>query len=369
MIQSILPAAALLPHDIESELNCSPTAAQGIFRTIHRRQPRKPLSRSFTEIAHSLRETRVTRVMRSAGSGDGTVKLQVATADELIVETVLLSHQSGPDGNRRTACLSTQAGCAVGCTFCYTGTLGLARSLSAAEIVEQYVHLAERYGPPENVVFMGMGEPLANFDALLNAIAVLAHPLGRAVSFKHITISTSGLPGTIRRLAEISRFTEDSFGRPGLAVSLVTACRTRRQELMPRSASLEKLRAALAYYNAQTGKPVTLELVLLDGVTDRSQDVENLVAFVTGNVEGARTLPLNARVNLITWNPVADAPFLPTPAEHATEMAGALRERGLSVTYRQPRGQRVLAGCGQLGSALARRPGYVSRTALMRRTP
>jgi len=342
--------AALLPRDIESLLHCSPTAAEGVFRIIHRRQPRKPLSRSLTAVAHSLRETRTTRVIRSVGSGDRTVKLQVATADELIVETVLLSHQSGPDGNRRTACLSTQAGCAVGCTFCYTGTLGLARNLNEAEIVEQYMHLAERYGRPENIVFMGMGEPLANFDALLHAIALLAHPLGRAVSFKHITISTSGIPGAIRRLAETSRFTEGSYGRPGLAVSLITACQTRRQELMPRSASLEKLRAALAYYNVQTGKPVTLEVVLLDGVTDRPQDVENLVAFVTGNGEGAGTLPLDARVNLIRWNPVAGAPFSPTPAARATEMAGTLREKGLSVTYRQPRGRRALAGCGQLGS-------------------
>ena len=171
---------------------------------------------------------------------DGTIKLQIQLADGAAVETVLLMDAAG----RKTACVSCQVGCPMQCAFCQTGHIGYQRNLSASEIVEQFFHLEKHAGKLDSIVFMGMGEPMHNLDAIRKTVTILTHPEGRALSKRRITVSTCGLTDGIRSLA-------DDGPDIRLAVSLTTANETLRSELMPvtRSNPLPELKKAIAYYN------------------------------------------------------------------------------------------------------------------------
>ena len=282
---------------------------------------------------------------------DGTEKIRIRLNTGEAVEAALLLDRSG----RRTACLSTQAGCPMGCVFCKTGSMGLLKNLDAGEIVEQFLHLrsagsllkpkAEHPDPIDidNIVLMGMGEPLLNLIPLRQALGVLMDPRGMSFSRRRITISTSGVIAGIRDLA-------DNGPDVRLAVSLTTAEGALREKLMPvaKANPLPALREAIRYYQAKTRRRVTLELVLLGGINTRPADLDALKDFMEG---------LKAAVNLIPWNSVPGLCFEGVPLQEPTrqELAAfnaGLLARGIRVvTQRVSRGRAISGACGQLGSS------------------
>jgi 23S rRNA (adenine2503-C2)-methyltransferase len=264
---------------------------------------------------------------------DGTVKLQLSLQDHTRIETVLLSDADG----RKTACLSTQAGCPVACVFCKTGSLGFSRNLSSPEIVEQFLRLSS-ITDIANIVIMGMGEPLLNLDALCAALAVLTGDLG--ISRRRITISTSGIVEGIRELADKRLGTR-------LACSITTADPALRERLMPiaRANPLPRLHDALAYYQQEQGQRLTLEAVLLGNLNTRETDAAALGAFARG---------LDVVINLIPWNPIPGLCFegkpLREPSRWEVERFSALLEhQGISITRRFRKGVGIAGACGQLG--------------------
>ncbi|MGI5171995.1 23S rRNA (adenine(2503)-C(2))-methyltransferase RlmN [Treponema sp. OMZ 840] len=285
-------------------------------------------------LRHSLAEKTTlfsSSVSRILEDTDGTTKLQIDLGDGLMIETVLLFDGEG----RKTACLSSQAGCAMGCTFCKTGSLGFARNLSAAEIVEQFLYLEQRAGKLQNIVFMGMGEPLLNLEEVRNAVCIFSHKKGRALSLRRITLSTCGIIDGIYDLA-------DRGPAVRLAVSLTTADPDLREELMPiaRSQSLEKLAKAIQYYSDKTGHRCTLEAALLKGVNTGKKSAHNLINF-------ARRLPVH--INLIPWNKAEGLPYQTPSAEEIASFYRQLKGAGLNVTIRTKRGSNIAGACGQLG--------------------
>ena len=264
-------------------------------------------------------------------ASDGTRKLLLALSDGALVETVGL-----PSTDRLSCCVSSQTGCAVGCTFCATGYLGAGRNLSAGEIVDQVLTVGERCGRRvSHVVFMGMGEPLLNLEAVLKAVHLLSDEVG--LSQRQLTISTVGLPTQIEALAA-ERLTCT------LAISLHAADDALRQSLVPTTAkrwSVADILAAARLYFAVTGRRVTFELVLLAGVNDRPEDAR---------AAAARLKP-GEHVNLIPYNPIGEAPFgRPTPAA-IKQFRATLEAAGLRVTQRKTRGRDIDGACGQLRAA------------------
>ena len=332
--------AGFLPEELCASLSLSPSfRGNQIFQWIGKGADSfDAMTNLSAELRASLAEKallRTTRVSDVLKADDGTVKLQIETEDALAVETVLLTDKAG----RKTACVSCQAGCAMGCAFCKTGTLGFARNLSAAEIVEQFLFLEKYAGALDNIVFMGMGEPLLNLDALRKAIAVLTDKRGRNLSSRRITVSTVGIVSGIYDLA-------DNGPAVRLAVSLTTADEELRRELMPASLTnpLSDLRQAISYYIEKTGKRVTLEAVLLSGKNTSEKNADSLIAFAKD---------LDVHVNLIPWNPVAGLPFAtPDPVETA-QFVSRLEKGGLNVTLRMHRGKSISGACGQLGKTNA----------------
>ncbi|PKL05652.1 MAG: 23S rRNA (adenine(2503)-C(2))-methyltransferase RlmN [Spirochaetae bacterium HGW-Spirochaetae-9] len=269
---------------------------------------------------------------------DGSLKLQIRLRDGAAVECVILEDIEG----RKTACLSSQVGCPMGCQFCRTGQLGFLRNLGPDEILEQYYFLKERRGFISNVVFMGMGEPLLNLEALRTSIAILSDPQGIGMSLRKITISTSGIVPGILDIAE-------NGPKVRLAVSLTTADEAMRTELMPvnKSWNLEVLKAALVEYQAKTGERITLEAVLTG---NRNASVESARALVRW------VKPLKAQVNLIPWNVVPGLPFeTPTNAQ-VKAFTEVLEKAGLVAVQRMHRGRGVMGACGQLGDTLTADP-------------
>ncbi|WP_010258324.1 23S rRNA (adenine(2503)-C(2))-methyltransferase RlmN [Treponema primitia] len=267
---------------------------------------------------------------------DGTVKLKIRLADGAMVEAVLLADGEG----RQTACISTQAGCPVGCVFCKTGSLGFLRNLESYEIVEQFLHIRSISPTIANIVIMGMGEPLLNLEELRKALDIITHKDGIGLSKRRITLSTSGIVEGIRHLA-------DAGPDIRLAVSLTTADPTLREQLMPigRSNPLPELKEALQYYQKKRNRRITLETVLLGGINTRNEDIDALVNFARG---------LDAAVNLIPWNPVEGMTFRdhalrqPSGAE-ITQFTRELTRRGITVTRRFRKGSSIAGACGQLG--------------------
>jgi 23S rRNA (adenine2503-C2)-methyltransferase len=268
---------------------------------------------------------------------DGTQKLQIRLGDGLVVEAVLLSDAAG----RKTACLSTQAGCPMACVFCKTGTLPFARNLDASEMAEQFLYLSRAAGEElSHIVIMGMGEPLLNLGELTKAIGIFTAPGGFGLSPRRVTVSTSGLAAGIRAFTDAGLHTR-------LAVSLATADEALRTALMPvtKTNPLRELKEALQYYQEQEKRRVTLEITLLRGINTRREDVEALVDFTRG---------LDAVVNLIPWNPVPGMSFAGKPLREpeTAEIRSFERElaaRGIPYTRRRRRGRAIGGACGQLG--------------------
>jgi 23S rRNA (adenine2503-C2)-methyltransferase len=270
-------------------------------------------------------------------NNEESAKLALKLHDSSVVETVLLRDKTG----RQTACLSSQVGCAMACAFCKTGTLGLGRSLTAGEIAEQLLHLRHLFGAIDNIVYMGMGEPLHNLKAVLHSVRLFTASEGLKMSSRRFTISTCGLYKEIYKLA-------DAFPQIRLAFSLVTADENLRKKLMPTALtnSLYNLKEALSYYNSKGGRRITLEVALLKNINDRPADAEAIARFADG---------LEVMINLIPWNKVDNLPFESPSFKEAEKFAGLLRKYNLSVELRHKKGSEVEAACGQLGS-LAKKP-------------
>jgi 23S rRNA (adenine2503-C2)-methyltransferase len=278
-------------------------------------------------------------VARRDVSEDGTEKFLLALQDGRHVESVFI-----PRTPHDTFCVSTQVGCAMGCAFCLTATMGLVRNLTAGEIVGQVRVLAGAVGLREarfNIVFMGMGEPLHNYDATMAAVRILADDQGFAVHPRRITVSTVGLVPAIERLAA-----EDVM--PRLAVSLHAPTDEQRAALVPvnrRYPIAEIIEACRRFPPARRGR-ITFEYVLLDGVNDSPADARKLAALLRG---------LHVKVNLIPLNPAAGIPFERPSDERIDAFGRVLAERGITVMVRKSRGRDIRAACGQLAVEGAKR--------------
>ncbi|HEY1733966.1 MAG TPA: 23S rRNA (adenine(2503)-C(2))-methyltransferase RlmN, partial [Acidimicrobiales bacterium] len=273
----------------------------------------------------------LTEVTRQSADEGETVKWLWSLADGSRVESVLMAY---PD--RVTVCVSTQAGCAMACTFCATGQAGFRRQLTTGEIVEQVI-AATRAARPRRlsrVVFMGMGEPLANYDRTWAAVERLHDDLG--LSARHLTLSTVGVVPGIRRL------TAEALP-VNLAVSLHAANDELRDQLVPlnRRYSLAELRRACGVYVETTGRRLSIEWALIDGVNDRQSDVAELAAFAR---------PLGAHVNLIPLNPTPGYPVRGTPKAGVRRFRDGLAAADVNVTVRRTRGVEIDAACGQLAA-------------------
>lgn len=275
------------------------------------------------------------KVMTSQSDPDGAAKLALELHDGNIIECVLLTDKEG----ELTACLSSQAGCAMGCRFCRTGTLKLKRNLEDFEIVEQFMHLQHvAPGKISHVVFMGMGEPLANLDNVVSAISFLHDPDGLNLSHRRITISTCGLVPGINELSKRKVPVK-------LAVSLVTADDAVRSELMPvnRAFPLRVLRDALERFQKVSGRRFTFEYCMIHDKNIADQDADRLARFCRG---------LEVIVNLIPFNPCPELPFeTPSDAE-IRKFTNALTQRGVEYTIRISRGRSIKGACGQLAGKL-----------------
>ena len=271
-------------------------------------------------------------IERQTSADGSTSKALLRLGDGELIETVLI--RSAP---RDTVCLSSQAGCAMGCVFCATGLQGLRRQLTTGEIIRQAI-LARGWAREEgreltHVVFMGMGEPLANYECVSDAIDRLSEPGGFALSPRRITVSTVGIPRNIRRLAE-------EHPRVNLAVSLHAPDQALRQNLVPVSgASVDDILDAVRTHNEITGGRVTFEYVLLRGVNDSRAQAQRLADRIRG---------LRAHVNLIPLNP-SPGVVGKRPARHATlGFQQMLQEQGVAATIRVEQGRDIAAACGQL---------------------
>jgi 23S rRNA (adenine2503-C2)-methyltransferase len=274
------------------------------------------------------------RLLHRSDARDGTCKLLLATVDGLSIETVGI-----PSGERLTVCVSSQVGCSMACRFCATGKGGLQRSLAVHEIVDQVLSVREAMGRrPSHVVFMGMGEPLLNTEAVLTAIDCLCRDLGMAQ--RQITVSTVGVPRTLPTLAER---TLDRLGRAQftLAVSLHAPDQKLREELIPTAHAypIEELLEDCRHYVAITGRRVSFEYILLGGVNDQPRHAEALAGLLRG---------FQSHVNLIAYNPIEEENFQrPSPAA-VEAFRTALVRRHVAVSVRASRGLDQDAACGQL---------------------
>lgn len=349
--------SAVLEAEITGPLEEKPFRARQIFKWLHKRS-----AASFdemTDLSLPLRETLRDRyrldtlaVCGSRRSVDGTSKLALQTRDGHVIEVVHIPEWhdrkcdfSAPDKapDRSTLCISTQVGCAMGCSFCRTAKIGLVRDLSAGEIVDQVyracVWLREQGAtsdrPISNLVFMGMGEPLANYESLERAVGLLLSPEGMNFSHRHVTVSTCGhVPG----LERLGRETEVK-----VAISLTGTTDEVRDELMPvnRRWPIERLLAACRRLPIRRGRRITFEYVLLKDMTDSMEDADRLARLLEG---------IPSKINLISYNECPGLPYERSPEERVIQFRERLASKGLTVVVRRSRGSDIEAACGQLAA-------------------
>ncbi len=309
--------------------------------------------RYFKNVADSSRWTNISRKNRTllgqaftwqtdavvavAGNSEGTRKFLIELSDGLRIEAVLI-----PEKKHITLCISSQVGCALGCTFCATGNMGFRRNLTPGEIVSQVLILKAAAGADLNrlnLVWMGMGEPLLNYDNLKKALGIILHPSGLAISPRRITVSTAGILEKIKNL-------ESDFPQVKIAFSLNASSADQRQSLMP-VAGREALAEILAYFRKQRRRHrITFEYVLLDGVNDTPADARRLAGLIRG---------IPAKINLIPYNPVPRSAFETPSPERVEAFQRLLLERGFTVNVRWSKGRDIRSACGQLATAAAPR--------------
>lgn len=302
------------------------------------------VSRAFRDRLAEVAEIHRPEVVTAQLSADGTEKLLLRLHDGELVETVIIP-STDKDGSTRVAqCVSSQVGCAMGCTFCSTGNMGFIRNMTAGEILGQIQVARARlndnrpYHPViRNLVFMGMGEPLLNLDEVTRALVMLHHEKGLAFSSRRITVSTCGIKKGLRELGD--------SGLAFLAVSLHAPNQAIRQQLMPRAASwpLEDLMASLAEYPLKTRERVTFEYLLLGGVNDSPDHARELARLIH------KTLgPERAKLNLIAYNAVDGAPYHSPSPEDILAFEKVLWSKNITAILRKSKGQDIDAACGQL---------------------
>jgi len=312
-----------------------------LFQWLHARQARTfdemtNLSKTFRARLADAVELSVIEPHNAYDTPDGTTKLTFKLHDDAVIESVVI-----PAKGRVTLCVSSQVGCAIGCKFCLTAKMGLVRNLSAAEIVEQVAWAKSLWEPQHNrrisnIVFMGMGEPLHNYDSVTQALRILLDPEGMNFSRRKITVSTSGLVPAIERLGH-----EPGIG-VNLAISLNASDNATRDIVMPinKKWNIEALLDALRNYPLEPRQRFTIEYVLLGGVTDTLDDARRLIKLLTG---------IRYKINLIPWNPFPGVDFERPEPEHVQRFQRFLLDNNINATVRETRGLEAMAACGQLG--------------------
>ena len=299
----------------------------------------------MTSLSLSLRELleqnfclNAVKIHKAEKSSDGTIKYSLKLYDNKLVEGVLI-----PSKKRLTACISSQVGCSLSCTFCATGTLKLERNLNYAEIYDQIFILNEEallnFGKPlSNIVYMGMGEPLLNYENLLKSIELISSKTGLSMSPKRITVSTAGIAKMIKKLA-------DDDVRFNLAISLHTSDDKKREEIMPinKSINLEELKESIKYFFEKTGTRITYEYILFKDINDSLDDAHELVKF-------CKSTP--CKVNLIEYNSVDNIPFQKASNNKTEKFINFLNEKNVIVNLRRSKGKDINAACGQLVNKL-----------------
>lgn len=314
-----------------------PFCARYLFTFIHQKDAADinditPLSKTFRNqlTKEGFTISRITLSERH-DDPDGTIKFVFDLPGGVRIESVRLK-----DDDRNTLCISTQAGCRMGCKFCATGQLAFQRNLTTSEIVEQ-VYQAERVcGRIDNLVYMGMGEPLDNFDNVMRSVETLNDKNGRNIGIRHITISTCGLPEQIKQLALLSI-------QPRLAVSLHAPNDEIRSKVMRvgKTYRLDDILTSLKSYQSTTGKRITIEYCMIDGVNDQIDHARSLVKLLR---------PLKVNVNLIELNPFPGCRYRPSSPEQIRQFAEILSNSGIETIIRFKRGRSIKAACGQLGA-------------------
>lgn len=332
------PLTGLFPEEIAESLSLKPFQGRQVFRWIHQKgimdfEAMTDLSKDLRcRLASSGQVAALTPVTVSKSGPTGTRKALLRLPDGETVEAVHI-----PALQRTTFCISSQVGCPVKCSFCATGLSGYARNLSAGEIVEQAIYLRasnEEDAASPNIVYMGMGEPFFNYDAVVRSVRLLMHPEGMAIGARRITVSTVG------DVRGIERFTEENW-QVRLSVSLHSATDDVRDVLVPlnRRYPIARLMEAVDLYMERTGRQVTFEWALLSDTNDSPADASELADLIGGR-------PIH--VNLIPYNPVAGAGYQPPSRKACERFRETLRRRGIQATLRLERGQDINAACGQL---------------------
>ena len=279
---------------------------------------------------------------RKQSALDGTTKLLLQFSDNKTAESVIMPHED--NSGKCTVCVSSQIGCPVGCSFCATGNMGFVRNLSVSEIVSQ-VYLANEIGKQaqnnwhvSNVVFMGMGEPFLNYEAVMKSLRLMIDPQGLNLGQRRIVVSTAGfVPGIIKIAEEELQVV--------LAVSLHAADNQLRDKLVPlnRKYPLETLAEACSYYHKKTGRRITFEYALIAGINDSTEGAVQLARFIQ---------PLFANVNVIPFNEVAHADYSRSSRAHISAFMKVLEDRGIEAVIRKERGSDIAGACGQLRSTI-----------------
>ncbi len=290
------------------------------------------LPRDFRAALAARATVDVPEVERRTPSQDGSHKLVLRYGDGARVQAVLM-----PDGDRLTLCVSTQVGCGFACAFCFTGTMGLERNLSAGEIAAQVLVARQGLGPGEritHIVYMGMGEPLANYSATVKSLRLLIDPQAFAFSPRRITVSTVGLVSGIERLAKETL-------KVNLAISLHATSNEIRDRIMPvnRGFAIEELLAACRRFPLPFRQRMTFEYVLLDGINDAVEDARRLVKLLKG---------IRGKINLIPFNDWEGSSFARPPLPRILAFQAVLLEHGITATIRWSKGEDIGAACGQL---------------------
>src|ERR1044072_9384512 len=332
---------------LAKEMNEPPFRGKQIFRSLHKRRLRSldemtDLPKDFRASLEARATASTLKIESRYISEDGTRRYLMKTRDNLPVETVFI-----PEEHRDTICFSSQSGCPLQCTFCLTAQLGLLRSLTAGEIVEQIqIALNDAYGvgvkPPRgtNLVAMGAGEPLLNLDQLLKALRVMADPQGMHIVPNRVTASSAGV---VPRILELSQTSD----RPHLAISLAAPTDELRNVLMPinKRWPLDELLAACKVFE-KTLKPnerLTFEYVMLDGVNDSDEQARQLANLLNRHT-------IKSKVNLIPHNPADPLPYQPSSDERVERFKNILESKGIHTYVRRPRGRDIFAACGQLAA-------------------
>ncbi|WP_306590197.1 23S rRNA (adenine(2503)-C(2))-methyltransferase RlmN [Geothrix sp. 21YS21S-4] len=333
-------AWSLFPEEL-AELGC-PGSALETFRRLHRpwtwKDGAPDLGSGIRRWLEGVADLTLPRIVEGLGSSDGSTKLALELGDGKRIEAV---HMPRKVRNPRvTYCISSQVGCAMGCTFCATGSMGILRNLQPGEIVGQVLALMAGLGPQRGheltLVFMGMGEPLHNLDHLHRAIRLMCHPMGLGLGKGRITVSTSGLVSGIEKLAKLEP-------RPLLALSLNATTDEARSRTMPvnRVWNLARLRRALDDWGLRRGEKLTFEYVLIAGENDTEADAQRLADWL-GDLRTGHNL------NLIPLNEHAASSFREPGEDGVQRFSDWLKARGCFVTVRRSRGRDVQGACGQL---------------------